>query len=155
GAESTTVPSPAACRAALEELVEQWRQCHDRDVDHLTGLMSVVVERLGEQALADMYDALLVPWFNARYAEFDVDSHPWAQSLVLNLTVAFEAMRGHLCGPGRRGDVDFEEQDDRYVLRFAPCGSGGRTVRGDDLEGTPPRDHAPYLWPLTREPAPW
>ncbi len=139
--------------AELENLVEQWRQCHDRDVDLIAGLMNEVVERFGEPALGRMYDAILVPWFNERYALFDVDDHEWVDAMHLNLQVAFEAMRGHLCGPGRRGDVEFEERGDRYVLSFDPCGSGGRQVRGDEIEGTPPRHESPYAWPLTQEPA--
>lgn len=141
--------------AALDTLVEDWRQCHDRDVDYISGLMNEVIQRLGEPALGDMYDAILIPWFTERYSQFDTDRHPWAEAMVLNLRLAFEAMRGHLCGPGRRGDVEMEEQDDRYVLRFDPCGSGGRQVRGDEIEGTPPRREPPYSWPLTQEPAVW
>ncbi len=144
-----------AARAGLETFTETWRCCHDRDVDHLSGLMNEVVQRYGEAALGPMYDDILVPWFNARYSVFDVDKHPWAEALRLNMLVAFEAMRGHLCGPGRRGDVEFEELDDRFVLRFDPCGSGGRSTRGDAVEGTPPRMDAPYAWPETKEPAPW
>lgn len=142
--------------AALEELdvlVEAWRQCHDRDVDTVAGLMNEVIERLGEAALGEMYDAILVPWFDARYSLFDIDRHDWPTAMHLNVQVAFEAMRGHLCGPQRRGDVGVEETDDRIVLSFDPCGSGGRQVRGDDIEGTAPRHEAPYRWRLTSEPA--
>lgn len=140
---------------AVDGMVETWRRCHDRDVDHISGLMDLVVTRLGEQAIGPMYDAVLRPWFDARYSQFDVDRHPWAEALTLNMLVAFEAMRGHLCGPGRRGDVGFEELPDRYVLTFDPCGSGGRITRGDEVEGTPPRPEPPYGWPVTQEPAAW
>lgn len=139
----------------LDALVEHWRQCHDRDVDLISGLMNEIVVRFGEPALGRMYDRILVPWFNERYALFDVDKNDWAAAVHLNLQVAFEAMRGHLCGTGRRGDVEFEERSDRYVLSFDPCGSGGRQVRGDEIEHTPPRREAPYDWPLTQEPAVW
>jgi len=144
---------PAA--GLVDELVEEWRQCHDRDVDHISGLMNEVVVRHGEAAIGAMYDTILRPWFDARYSEFDVDKHDWKEAMRLNLLVAFEAMRGHLCGPGRRGDVECVETDDRVVLSFDPCGSGGRQVRGDAVEGTPPRDAAPYEWPQTQEPAAW
>lgn len=139
----------------LDEFVETWRRCHDRDVDHISGMMNEVVQRFGEPAIGPMYDHLLVPWFEARYSQFDVDQHPWVEALTVNMLVAFEAMRGHLCGPGRRGDIEFEDLEDRYVLRFDPCGSGGRITRGDDVEGTPPRMEAPYDWPVTQEPAAW
>lgn len=138
-----------------EAFVEAWRCCHDRDVDHISGLMNQVVLRFGEAAIGPMYDHILLPWFNARYSQFDVDQHPWFEALTVNMMVAFEAMRGHLCGPGRRGDIEFEETADRYVIRFDPCGSGGRTTRGDEIEGTPPRMEAPYEWPETKEPEPW
>lgn len=141
--------------ADVDGIVETWRRCHDRDVDHISALMNEVVSRFGEEAIESMYDAILRPWFDERYSEFDVDLHPWADALTLNMLVAFEAMRGHLCGPGRRGDVGFEELEDRYVLTFDPCGSGGRTTRGDEIEGTPPRMAAPYDWPATQQPAPW
>ena len=145
----------SAAQAVLEEFTETWRCCHDRDVDHMCGLIDEVIQRYGEAAIGPMYDEILVPWFEARYSVFDVDRHPWAEALRLNMLVAFEAMRGHLCGPGRRGDVEFEDLPDRYVLRFDPCGSGGRVTRGDEIEGTPPRMEPPYGWRETREPAPW
>ena len=144
-----------ATSALVEEFVETWRCCHDRDVDHISGLMNQVVRRYGEATIGPMYDHILLPWFNSRYSQFDVDKHPWVEALTVNMMVAFEAMRGHLCGPGRRGDIEFEELPDRYVLRFDPCGSGGRTTRGDPVEGTPPRMEAPYEWRETKEPAPW
>jgi hypothetical protein len=141
--------------ALLGQFVETWRCCHDRDVDHISGLMNQVVQRYGEAAIGTMYDHILLPWFTTRYSQFDVSKHPWIEALTVNMMVAFEAMRGHLCGPGRRGDIIFEDLPDRYVLRFDPCGSGGRTTRGDDVEHTPPRMEGPYHWPETKEPAPW
>ena len=53
------------------------------------------------------------------------------------MLVACEAMRGHLVGPERTGDMELVELEDRFILRFDPCGSGQRTVRGDWIEGTP------------------
>ncbi|MDF2823600.1 MAG: hypothetical protein K0R68_1008, partial [Mycobacterium sp.] len=34
---------------------------------------------------------------------------------------------GHLCGPRRDGAFSVTEESDRWVISFAPCGSGGRT----------------------------
>ena len=56
--------------------------------------------------------------------------------LERNLYLSFEAMRGHLVGPDRTGDMEVDEHDDRYVISFDPCGSGGRAQRGDPIEGT-------------------
>lgn len=138
----------------LEIAKETWRQCHDRDVDHTYGLMSLVKEQLGEPAIRDMYDRVLLPLFVWRYEKFDIDKHPWDQALETLMLVACEAMRGHLVGPERTGDFELIETEDRYILRFDPCGSGGRTIRGDWIEGTPDRMQPPYGWTVSTEPAP-
>jgi hypothetical protein len=141
--------------AKLDELKETWRQTHDRDVDHTYGLMHEIVERLGEAAIGPMWDKVLLPLFAWRYEKFDIDKHPWDEGLEVLMTVACEAMRGHLVGPERTGDFELIEEDDRYVLRFDPCGSGQRTIRGDWIEGTPPRMEEPYSWSVSREGHTW
>jgi len=144
-----------AALARLDEAKETWRQCHDRDVDHTYGLMHEIVERLGESALGAMWDRVLLPLFAWRYAKFDVDKHPWQEALQVLMLVACEAMRGHLVGPERTGDFELIETDDRFILRFDPCGSGQRTIRGDWIEGTPPRMESPYGWSVSEEPHTW
>jgi hypothetical protein len=140
---------------ALAEMKELWRQTHDRDVDHTYGLMSAIQERFGADGIAAMYQDLLVPLFAWRYQKFDVDKYPWDEGLEVLMLVACEAMRGHLVGPERTGDFELVELEDRYVLRFDPCGSGGRTLRGDAIEGTPARMEPPYSWEVAKEPASW
>jgi hypothetical protein len=131
----------------LDEVKESWRRIHDRDVDHVYGLMNEIVVRFGEETLAEMWEETVGGLFEMRYGKFDVDRLPWSESLGTNLYLAFEAMRGHLVGPGREGNMEFEEDDERFTLRFDPCGSGGHLVRGDDeVEATPPRMEPPYGW---------
>ncbi len=146
---------PEDAKARLDVMKETWRQCHDRDVDHTYALMSLIKEQLGEPAVRDMYDRVLLPLFVWRYEKFDVDKYPWDESLEILMLVACEAMRGHLVGPERTGDMELIELEDRFVLRFDPCGSGGRTLRGDSIEGTPPRMQPPYDWKVTEEPHTW
>lgn len=146
---------PEDAKQRLEVMKETWRQCHDRDVDHTYALMSLIKEQLGEPAIRDMYDRVLLPLFVWRYEKFDVDKHPWDESLETLMLVACEAMRGHLVGPERTGDMELIELDDRFVLRFDPCGSGGRTLRGDPIEGTGPRMQPPYDWTVTEEKHSW
>ena len=43
---------------------------------------------------------------------------------------------------------------DRFVLRFAPCGSGGRTYQ-PDVEGGPPRMEDPFGFGVTNAPHDW
>lgn len=140
---------------ALDVLKETWRQVHDRDVDHTYGLMSEIAARHGEASIREMWDRVLIPLFNWRYAKFDIDEYPWDESLEVLMLVACEAMRGHLVGPERTGDFELEETEDRFILRFDPCGSGQRTIRGDWIEGTPARMEEPYSWSVTEEPHTW
>lgn len=147
--------SALEAHAGLDELKETWRQCHDRDVDHTYGLMSEIVARLGEEAIGRMWEKVLVPLFAWRYEKFDIDKYPWDEGLESLMLVACEAMRGHLVGPERTGDMELFETEDRFILRFDPCGSGGRTIRGDNIEGTPPRMEPPYDWTVSQEPHTW
>ena len=142
-------------RAQLDQMKETWRRCHDRDVDHTYGLMSEIQTRFGEDAIGEMYQSILLPLFAWRYDKFDIDKHPWDEGLETLMLVACEAMRGHLVGPERTGDFELIETDDRYILRFDPCGSGGRTIRGDWIEDTPPRMEEPYNWGVSQEPRSW
>lgn len=144
-----------AALEALDVLKETWRQCHDRDVDHVYGLMSEIQTRFRDDGIRDMYNRVLLPLFAWRYDKFDVDKHPWDESLEVLMLVACEAMRGHLVGPERTGDFELIEQEDRFILRFDPCGSGGRTLRGESIEGTPPRMEPPYNWRTSQDPRPW
>jgi hypothetical protein len=139
----------------VDEAKETWRRCHDRDVDHTYGLMSEVVARLGESSIGRMWDKVIVPLFSWRYDKFDIDKNTWDNALYALMLVACEAMRGHLVGPERTGDMELIETEDRYILRFDPCGSGGRTLRGDTIEGTPARMEPPYNWTVSEEPHTW
>ena len=145
----------AAALEALDTMKETWRRCHDRDADHACGLMNEVKVRLGEGAIAAMFEHVLLPLFAWRYEKFDIDAHPWDEGLETLMLVGCEAMRGHLVGPERTGDFELEETDDRFILRFDPCGTGGRTLRPDAIEGTPARTEPPFEWAVSEEPHSW
>jgi hypothetical protein len=135
----------------LRELKEIWRQIQDRDVDHLYGLLNEAVRRWGEPTVGEFWDDIIGPLFTARYEKFDIGRNAWADSLWTNVYLAFEAMRGHLVGPDRDGTMEFSEDDERYTWRFDPCGSGGRSLRGDTIEGSPPRMEPPFDYGVTTE----
>jgi len=141
--------------ALAAELKETWRRLKDRDGDHAYGLIDAVVVNLGEDKLGAMWDSVIRPLFDWRYAKFDVAVQPWEDSLDQLMMVACESMRAHLVGVDRTGDFELREYEDRYVLRFDPCGSGGRFVRGDTIEGTPSRMEPPYNWSVSKEPHTW
>ena len=141
-----------AAAAAMADAHSSWLTLHDHDVDHIYGLMSEVVRRFGEEAMSDVWEFMVGGLFTSRYAKFDTSQYSWEESLPTNLYLAMEAMRGHLVGPGRRGNFEFEEDEDRYTVRFDPCGSGGHIVRGDqEVRHTPPRMEPPYNWAVLEE----
>ena len=145
----------AAAIKELDGVREDWRMLHDRSADLMAGILAYVVAQFGEAALETCYRAIMEPYLQERYMAFDVRVTPYEETLDRNLYIALEAMRGHLVGPGRRGDIELVEEDDRWVIRFDPCGSGGRILRGDPEEGTRSRVLAPYEFGVIQEPRPW
>ncbi len=120
----------AAASARLVVLVDAWRALHDRWADLQAGLLTFVAGRFGEAALGDCYRAVLAPFLAERYAPFDLRERPYGETIERNLYLAFESMRAHLSGPDRLGNLQVDEHEDRWVISFDPCGSGGRQTRG-------------------------
>jgi len=147
--------SVADAELALDALSEGWRRLHDRYADLMAGVLAFVARRFGEASLEGCYRAVLEPYIQERYMPFDVRVHPYASTIERNLYLVLEAMRAHLCGPDRDGTLELEEHEDRYVVRFDPCGSGGRSMRGDEVEGTGSRVLAPYEFGVTHERHDW
>jgi hypothetical protein len=145
----------AAARAAVDALREHWRQLHDRWADLQSGLLTFVAARFGEAAIGDCYRAVLEPFLQERYGPYDVRERPYEETVGRNLYLAFEAMRAHLVGPERLGNMQLTEHEDRWVIAFDPCGSGGRGQRGDPVEGTPSRSDPPYEFGVTKERHDW
>ena len=142
----------AAALAQAEEIHKTWVVLHDHDIDHIYGLMDYCVRTWGEEVIRDIWDMMVAGLFTSRYAKFDIKQYSWEESLPTNLYLAMEAMRGHMVGPGRRGNFEFSEDEDRYTFRFDPCGSGGHIVRGDqEVFDTPPRPEPPYNWAVLEE----
>jgi hypothetical protein len=147
--------SADAANAALDELREGWRQLHDRGADFQAGMLTFVARRFGEATIEEAFAFVLEPYLQERYKPFDIRETPYEETLYRNLYLSFEAMRGHLVGPDRTGDMEVDEHDDRYVISFDPCGSGGRQQRGDPVEGTGSRAEAPYDFGVTQDEHDW
>src|SRR5215469_4158046 len=114
----------------VEEVRSAWMAVHDRFCDITCGLFSLAAERLGESVVGAMWDDVIGDMYPSRDA-YDRDRRPWAESVALLLEDAAVSLRGHLSGPQRTGEVSLQEEQDRWVFRFDPCGSGGRTLRAD------------------------
>ena len=147
-----------SAKDALEQvdaLRERWRQLHDRYADYQAGLLTFVARRFGEAALEDCFRHVLDPYLRERYGPFDIRERAYEETLFRNAYLSYEAMRGHLCGPDRRGDLEITEDSEKIVIAFDPCGSGGRQQRGDPIEGTPSRADPPYEFGVTTERHDW
>jgi hypothetical protein len=132
--------------ATLDATLDHWRVMVGREADHTYGIMSELVERCGEQVVPEMYDRILGPLFSWRYKRFDISRHDWeTECLPILLYVALEAERAWLSTTWRDGEpLELIEYEDRWVMRFDPCGTGGRALRGDWVEDTPSRIEPPY-----------
>ena len=146
---------PDEAISEFDAIREDWRRIHDRWVDLISGILAYGAERFGEASLEDMYRHTLEPYIQERYMVYDLREVEYGETIFRNLYTTIEAMRAHLGGPDRRGDMDFEEFEDRWVVSFDPCGSGGRSSRGDLVEGTGPRPEAPYKFGVTQEEYDW
>lgn len=142
-------------RTEMNWLREGWRRLHDRWVDYMSGILAFGARRFGEASLEDMYRFTLEPYIQERYMPFDLRERDYADTIFRNMYTTIEAMRAHLCGPERRGDMDLDEYEDRWVVSFDPCGSGGRSSRGDPTEGTGSRVLPPYEFGVTQEKYDW
>lgn len=143
-----TAPDTADRAAALSAAVDLWRDLHDSEVDQLSGLFALVVDRHGEPALREMYEGWVIgSWFAKRYQRFDVSKIGWDEAAWLLTYLAFEGMHGHLSGPDRDGTVDFVEDDEKVTIGFSPCGSGGRSMQGEPRDGLPPLRDPAIGWP--------
>ena len=141
--------------AEFEAIRVAWRRLHDRWADFLSGIMKLCADRFGEAALEDAYRHALEPYIQERYMVYDLREKDYADTVFRNVYTSFEAMRSHLVGPDRMGDIECTEHEDRWVFQFDPCGSGGRQVRGIDVEESPPDPQRAVRFGVTSEAYDW
>jgi len=139
---------------ALRKAWSVWLGTHDKGCDWVAGMLDIVVRHLGEDHIGPLWDLLLGPMYET-YDRYDTERTPWPDSFRRILTVAIEALRGHLSGPRREGDIEIMEESDRIVLRFDPCGSGGRSMSTDPITEKGPRMESPFNFGVTQRAHPW
>lgn len=118
---------PGDAGRMLERARSTWLAVHDPATDQIASLLALGSRHLGEQSVGVLWDALLGHYYDAIADRYDLTVHPWSRSIERLALDIFEAVRGHLTGPERDGSFAVREEPDRWVLEFAPCGSGGRT----------------------------
>jgi hypothetical protein len=138
----------------VEEVRCTWMTVHDRFCDVICGLFSLAAGQLGESVVGDMWDDAIGDMYPSRDA-YDTARRPWPESVELLLADAAASLRGHLSGPRRTGEVSLREEEDRWVFRFDPCGSGGRTLRADANADGAARVGAPFDFRVTTQEHDW
>jgi hypothetical protein len=114
----------------LERMRLAFLNVHDVLVAWMQDQLSFIAEAYQEDAVLETILHTHQDIWGDRYAAWDKMT-PWEK---VALTV--EGMRGgHFSGMKRRGDVIVEDQGDRYLVAFDPCGSGGVLRRGDPETG--------------------
>ena len=89
-----------------------------------------VPENFGEEAYQEMFRT--EEWWGLsgdRLGGFPLEMLPDVEAMVKRQA---EIMRGHW---PPRGAIHIVEEDDRYVMNFFPCNSGGRMLRSGMTEG--------------------
>jgi hypothetical protein len=143
-----------AAAGLVEQLRSSWLTVHDRFCDITCGLFSLAARRLGESVIGAMWDDAIGDMYPSRDA-YDTARRPWPESVPLLLADAAASLRGHLSGPRRTGEVSLREEEDRWVVRFDPCGSGGRTLRADANPDGAARTGPPFGFGVTTERHDW
>ncbi|MDZ4765430.1 MAG: hypothetical protein SGI73_12835 [Chloroflexota bacterium] len=132
----------------LDKMRLEFKNPHEILVAWVQDMLSYCAATWGEDAVLDTILHTHQSIWGDRYATWD-QMTPWEK---VALTV--EGMRGgHFSGARRRGDVLVNEEDDRFVISFDPCGSGGVLRRGDPETGRAPypitehgTNREPHLW---------
>ncbi|MFN8492882.1 MAG: hypothetical protein U0350_35085 [Caldilineaceae bacterium] len=121
----------AQIAAALERLWLEFKIPHDVLVAWINELLNYLSKQTEQRVLDSILETHQSIWGD-RYTTWN-QMTPWEK---VALTV--EGMRGHLSGTSRKGDVLVSEEEDRFVIGFDPCGTGGVLRRGDPETGRAP-----------------
>ncbi|WP_377325275.1 hypothetical protein ACFJIY_09770 [Pimelobacter simplex] len=138
----------------IEAARQRWQQIHDDAVDLVSGTVDVAVRLAGEKHLGELWDHLMADWYDVHEQRYDVANQAWAESARQLAVAIFDGFHAHLSGVGRDGAVEVIEEPDRVGFRFAPCGSGGRSLATSLTDGAP-RAGAPYGFAVTTEAHDW
>src|SRR5262249_52930697 len=115
----------------LERLWLEFKIPHDVLVAWVNEMLNYLSKQTEPSVIGSILETHQSIWGD-RYTTWD-QMTPWEK---VALTV--EGMRGHLSGASRKGDVLVREEEDRFVISFDPCGTGGVLRRGDPETGRGP-----------------
>lgn len=151
--ESTLIKAKKAIAAGrlddaqkLLDLVQiEQKGLHDLYCDWTYALLDLIQKQLGDDAVALAHKISGAVWFVPMIKLFQ------KMPVIDQVRLIHEYMRAHRSGPDQSGCVPVQEEEDRYVMYFDACGSGGRMRRGDPVAGTPPRRMPPFNFGVIKE----
>jgi len=158
---SAVTQAAEACRrkdvnaaAEIDRARRTWQHMHDRAVDRVSGTIAAAVRLTGEDKLGQLWDHLMADWYEVHERRYHLANQSWDRSAHQLMIAIVDGFHAHLSGTGRQGDIILIEEPDRVGFRFAPCGSGGRSVDAEITEGQP-RAAPPYGFPVTTRKHDW
>ena len=144
----------ATAVAEVRAVRDHWQRVHDGAVDRLYGLLDVAIRLTGEERLGEIWDTLMADWYDAHERRLSPSAQPWPESRRQLMVAILDGFHAHLTGVDRLGDVEIIKEEGRTGFRFAPCGSGGRTMQ-DSTTGGRPRPARPYSFAVTTRKHDW
>lgn len=114
----------------LDYACSENRRMHDTGIVFVSTLLDSIATSLGEEQV----EKLLRDRYTPRAKEW-LEALPDAKGTLIRLA---ESLRGHY------STFTASEEPNRYVLRFDPCGSGGRLMRTAEF-GVTKKPH-PWSW---------
>lgn len=133
----------------ISDLRQSQIEHHDRLADWCWGLLTILQSRTSEEEFGLQLRMSMEPWIAERYKVLE----GMTMEEIFELTI--EGMRGHFGGPDRAGSIDVLDLEDRWVMEFDPCGTGGRMRRGDEASGQGSREEAPFEFSSVAGAYPW
>jgi hypothetical protein len=132
-----------------EYLAVEGKALHDGFCDWTYADLDYVAKYFGEEEVPKM--------LRHAYGILTKSVYKFVEGMTLEDLVlrSAELNRSHRAGPGEVGQIKISEEEDRYVMSFDPCGSGGRMRRTGELDGLPPRTDPPFNMGKTTKPYPW
>jgi hypothetical protein len=133
----------------IDYVQHEFKGLHDSYCDWAYADLDYVAKTFGEEEIPKML----------RYARKVLSQTAYkgqgSISVIDNIRNFAEVMRAHRCGPKESGNIKIWEEEDRYVIEFDPCGSGGRQRRLGEIDGVPPRTGEPFNLGCTTKPYDW
>lgn len=116
-------------RKLSRRMYKEFESMHDLYRDWTTSLMSFIYKRYGDEALYESLTEGCGSWVEQLAELYENTPDPKRRALMLAA-----GLRGHL------QPLEIEEDDEKFIFKMVPCGSGGRLIREGCYE--PPKNFA-------------